>query len=296
MLNPELVTNRRPTDRLARNSGLAKLAEAIQPVVRGLLERSGSLVQDLLHGTPLGHPLHPPITDIPIGGWTIAAVLDGLECAGRTDVGFAADTAVVVGLLGGLGAIATGWAEWSDTKDEPRTLGLAHAVLNGLGFTGYAGSFFLRRTGNRGAGIAVAFASYGFIGLAAYVGGDLAYGMQLGVRHTAEPLLPPNDFTVVLSEAALPENGAIRADFAGVPVLLSRSEGGVAAISAVCTHRGAPLDEGEFAGGCVRCPWHGSKFRLDGGAVVRGPASFPQPVFEARVHAGNVELRALQEL
>jgi nitrite reductase/ring-hydroxylating ferredoxin subunit/uncharacterized membrane protein len=293
VLNPETPTNRRPVDRLGKSPFLASLADALQPPVRKILERAGSGASDLLHGTPLGHPLHPVLTDVPVGAWTVTVVLDTIELSGRRDVAFAADAALVVGLLGGVGAIASGLADWSDTADEPKNVGMAHALLNSISFSGYVASLALRRSGRRGAGIATAMLAYGISGLAAYLGGELSFGLQLGVRHTAEPIAPPEDFTPVMSAAALSANRPARVDLGGIPVLVSRTEGGVAAISAVCTHRGGPLDQGTFADGCVTCPWHGSVFSLADGSIVRGPASFPQPRFEARETGGRIELRAL---
>jgi nitrite reductase/ring-hydroxylating ferredoxin subunit len=75
-------------------------------------------------------------------------------------------------------------------------------------------------------------------------------------------------------------------------VLLYREGNRISALWATCTHEGGPLAEGEFADGCVRCPWHGSTFRLRDGKVVRGPAAASQPVYEARVTDGKVEVRA----
>ena len=250
-------------------------------------------MNDLLHGKPLGHPLHPVITDVPVGAWTVTVVLDLIELGEGPDVAFAADAALVVGLLGGLGAIASGLADWSDTSDDPKNVGMAHALLNSVSFTGYLASYGLRRAGKRRAGIVTALLAYGVSGLAAYLGGELSYGFQLGVRHTAEPLAPASDFTPVLTAVELPADRPVRVNFGGIPVLVSRSGEGVAAISAVCTHRGGPLDQGEFADGCVTCPWHGSVFSLADGHVVRGPASYPQPRFEARVNGRQIELRAL---
>ncbi len=293
MLNPEISTNRRPIDRLGKSPLLAVIAEIVQPAVRQLLERAGSGANDVLHGTVAGHPLHPAITDVPVGAWTVTAVLDALELSGRRDVAIAADAALVVGLLGGVGAIATGLADWSDTADEPKNVGMAHALLNAIGFSGYVASLALRRAGQRKAGILVALASYGVTSAAAYVGGELAFGLQLGVRHTAEPFAPPDEYTPVMSAATLTASRPVRVNFGGIPVLVSRTEtGGVAAISAVCTHRGGPLDQGAFADGCVTCPWHGSVFSLTDGGVVRGPASFPQPRFDARETDGRIEIRA----
>jgi len=233
------------------------------------------------------------ITDVPVGAWTVTAVLDALELGGRRDVAFAADAALIVGLLGGLGAIASGLADWSDTGDDAKNVGMAHALLNSVSFSGYVASLALRRGGRRQAGAVTALLAYGVSGLAAYLGGELSFGLQLGMRHTGGPIDPPGDFTPVMSAAALSASRPARVELNGIPVLVSRTESGVAAISAICTHRGGPLDQGTFEDGCVTCPWHGSVFSLADGSIVRGPASFPQPRFEARETAGRIELRAL---
>ena len=58
-----------------------------------------------------------------------------------------------------------------------------------------------------------------------------------------------------------------------------------------CSHNGGPLSEGTVDDGVVTCPWHGSQFRLRDGAVVGGPATFPQLRLESRVVDGQVEVR-----
>ncbi|MGD0474630.1 MAG: Rieske (2Fe-2S) protein [Candidatus Velthaea sp.] len=293
MLNPEIAVNRRPIDRLSRDPRIGALAERVQPVIKDLLAKAGQRVQDVLHGSVLGHPLHAIITDVPIGAWTVTAALDACELAGGPrDAG--ADAALVIGLAGAAGAIVSGWADWSDTDAGPRTLGLAHAMVNAAAVSGYLVSLTLRRSGHRRAGLLTALGAYSVISAGAYIGGELSFGRLLGVKHTAEPLAPPADFVAVLAAAAVPESGAVRAELNGVPLLVSRTPGGVAAISAVCTHRGAPLADGTFADGCVTCPWHGSTFALDDGRVIAGPATFPQPRFEARIDGERVEVRALR--
>ena len=77
-----------------------------------------------------------------------------------------------------------------------------------------------------------------------------------------------------------------------VPVVLSRSESGeVCAIKAACTHQGGPLAEGEREGDVVTCPWHGSRFDLCSGEVLKDPAREPKQRFEARVRDGWIEVR-----
>jgi nitrite reductase/ring-hydroxylating ferredoxin subunit len=67
-------------------------------------------------------------------------------------------------------------------------------------------------------------------------------------------------------------------------------------MAAVCSHAGGPLDEGCVVGGALQCPWHRSEFALSDGHVVRGPATSAEPVYDARVHDGFVELRGPVEL
>lgn len=291
MLNPEIVTNRRPIDRLSRNARISAIAERVQPFVSQLLSRTGRPVQNFLHGSPLGHPLHAILTDVPLGAWTVTAALDAIELCGGSGTG--SDAALVVGLAGAGGAILSGWADWSDTHADPRTLGMAHALVNGTAVSGYVLALILRRNGRRRLGLVTALAAYAIVGAGAYIGGELSYGQLLGAKHTAEPIVPPVDFTAVLELSALPPVAPVRANLSGIPLLISRTANGVAAISAVCTHRGAPLDEGTFKDGCVTCPWHGSAFAVDDGRILNGPATFPQPRFEARINGDRIEARAL---
>jgi len=294
MLNPETSFNRRFVDRVAKSPWLKPLSDAIQPVVRTMIEAGGPAVANALHGTWLGHPLHPLLTDIPTGAWTVTAVCDALEMFGNTTLASGADAALIVGLLGASGAAVTGYADWSDTAEEPKTLGTAHALLNGAATGAYIASLAARRAGNRGAGIALAFAGYGTMSLAAYLGGELSFGMQLGIKHTAIPIVPEDEFVPVIDEDKLQRDAMVRADLAGVPLLLLRTEDGIFAIGAACSHRGAPLDEGKLEGACVRCPWHGSLFAFSDGRALAGPASFPQPQFETRINAGRIEVRPLR--
>jgi hypothetical protein len=102
--------------------------------------------------------------------------------------------------------------------------------------------------------LATAFAGFAISAFAAYLGGELSFGMRLGTKHTAFPNDPAADFTPVLPVIELKDK-PLRVDTGGIAMLLSRDTAGqISAISAICTHRGAALEEGEFAGGCVTCP------------------------------------------
>jgi nitrite reductase/ring-hydroxylating ferredoxin subunit len=105
----------------------------------------------------------------------------------------------------------------------------------------------------------------------------------------------PQDWTDVAAETDVAAGKLIRVDAGGVPVVLMRRGEQVVALADRCTHRGGPLHEGSLEDGTISCPLHGSRFCVDDGAVVEGPATRPAPVFETRVTAGRVAVRRNQE-
>lgn len=274
---------------------LDQAGEMIQPAVINSFKAAGSsgqLVKNFLHGTWLGHPLHPALTDVPLGAWTAALVLDTLKAiSGRREFGRSADLAVAVGLAGAIGAAVTGITDWSATSGRARKTGLAHGLLNLTGTVFYTISLMLRsRRKFRPTGIRFALLGYAVSSLAAYVGGHLVFDEKIGVNHTAQDL--PKDFVPVLAEEELHEGEMKSADANGTSVLLVRRGGEIYAMANICSHLGGPLSEGRLEGDLVQCPWHGSRFSICDGRVVDGPATFPQPQLEARVQNGQIEVRA----
>lgn len=255
--------------------------------VLGKLLRPGPL-RDVLSGTPLGHALHPLMTDLPIGAWTSATILD---VAGGAQSRPAAQRLVGVGVLAALPTAVTGWVEWGDsakTRSATRRIGLVHAAANVAALTLYGASYLRRRSGNGGRGLA--FAGAGALAVGGHLGGHLAFVHGEGVAATTfEPATGEWTATVPLDELA--EGTMTCAQVDGVPVLVALHEGVTYALADHCTHRGGPLHEGELDDGCVVCPWHGSRFALDDGAVRRGPAAVPQPAYETRVRDGRIEVR-----
>jgi len=79
----------------------------------------------------------------------------------------------------------------------------------------------------------------------------------------------------------------------GQAIVLVERAGQVFAMSATCSHFGAPLEQGEVAADdeCLVCPWHGSRFRLQDGSVARGPATSPQRAYDVRSTAGRLQVR-----
>jgi nitrite reductase/ring-hydroxylating ferredoxin subunit/uncharacterized membrane protein len=254
---------------------------------------TGQVVKNALHGVWLGHPLHPAITDVPVGSWTAAAVLDVLESTGRKEYGAGADAAIAVGLVGALGSALSGLADWSETQGKPQRIGALHGLLNVAATVLYGGSYALRKADKRGAAKGLSFLGYAVVLGSAYLGGALSYSQRIGINHAADPDEDlPKDFEKACDAAELADNQLRKATVNGVDIVLLKRGNEIFALGDKCSHLGGPLSEGQVEGDTVQCPWHGSRFCLRSGAVVDGPATNPQPVLEVEVRDGVVFVRA----
>jgi nitrite reductase/ring-hydroxylating ferredoxin subunit/uncharacterized membrane protein len=290
------MSNRRATrprlyhlaERIGEAAFLDGAAEAVAGWVRGAVPRGP--VKDALSGTPLGHALHPLLTDLPIGTWTSAALLD---LVGGQAARPASRRLIAAGLLAAVPTAASGLNDWADTTpadDGVRRIGAVHAVANVSALGLHAGSLAARRRGRHGSGVALGFAGIAALTLGGHLGGHLSYARAVGVDQTAFESAPEG-WTEVLDDAALAEGQLRGAEVDGQGVVLARLRGRVHALADRCAHRGGSLQEGELTGDCVECPLHGSRFRLADGAVERGPSAYPQPVYDVRVESGRIALR-----
>lgn len=251
----------------------------------------GQRVRNFLHGTWLGHPIHPAITDVPVGAWTVAAVFDTYELTtGDETLARGADVAVGIGLLGAVGAAATGLTDWSDTYEKPRRVGALHALVNLTATALYLNSWWQRRNGCRRAGLVSGLSGYVCTLFGAWLGGHLVCNERIGVNHAPEEL--PDKFVPIMPEADLPENKLHKAAVKDIPVVLLKRGGRIFVMAEKCSHLGGPLSEGKLQGDTIVCPWHQSRFALEDGRVIDGPATYTQPCFEVRVRAGQIEARA----
>lgn len=276
---------RQTVRRMERLEALDKVARPLKSTVsRAVRPR---VVRNLLSGTNLGHPLHPPLTDLPIGAWMMSALLDA---AGPAAEG-AADLLVTAGVVAAVPTAASGLNDWSDTAGPETRVGLVHAAVNTTALSLYLASLVARIRGRRRSGKVLALAGLGMVSGGAYLGGHLAFVMGVNVNRTAWEQ-PPHQWTPVLADAELADGELRKADASGAPVLLYRTAGTVYALASTCSHMGGPLEEGTVSDGCVICPWHGSTFRFVDGTIVRGPASTPQPSYQTRVQDGRIEVRA----
>lgn len=164
--------------RIERASALDGAVAAAEPVVASTVG-SGE-ARRLLGGEWLGHALHPLLTDVPIGAWTSALILDTV---GGASSEHAADLLMTVGVAAVAPTALSGWSDWgaSTPTPEQRRVGLVHAATN-IAATGiFVASLVRRRQGRRGAGRLLALVGGAALGAGGYLGGHLSYAQATGV-------------------------------------------------------------------------------------------------------------------
>lgn len=257
------------------------LGTALRPVREG---RLGGRLFDLLHGRMMGHALHPALSDVPIGLWLGAIVV---EVAGE---GRAAGILAAGGVVAGLATAATGVADWTVSDGRDRRVGLLHGLTQTAALGLVTGSVVLRIVDVPAGAVALLVSGTGLSMASAYLGGHLVLGRGVMVDHNAWTA-GPRQWTPTVAVAELDDDRPHAADVEGRQVLVTRVDGVIAAIENACSHAGGPLSMGAVRDGTVTCPWHGSCFRLRDGVVVRGPAQAAQPMLETRVRDGVVQVR-----
>jgi nitrite reductase/ring-hydroxylating ferredoxin subunit/uncharacterized membrane protein len=294
-IDPEPTVDRGTTPHSSSQPAHPPAEERIQKLLDKALYAGGSPVaqeiRNFLNGTWLGEPLHVVLKDLPIGAWTVAILFDVLDLAlDRPEFALAADTSIAIGMVGAAGAAATGMTDWSDVNPPARRLGLIHGLLNLGGTALFATSLLLRRKQARRSGQIVAGLGYAVIAYAAHLGGDMVYGHRVGVDRTDGQLFP-DKFVAVLPESELANDKPTRAMHQGVPILLVRRGGRLFAMAETCSHFSGPLSEGKLEGNSIVCPYHCSRFALEDGHVLDGPAVHPQPCLDVRTQNGQIEVR-----
>ena len=268
------------------------LGDAVHGVVHALFHAI-TPVRDLLNGRWLSHPLHGAITDIPIGALLVAVVLD---LVGQPA---AADVVIVVTILAMGASIVTGLADYADTDGTARVRATVHATLMLSTQVLLVLSAILRGGGgDRGLPVALAVVALGIVTAGAYVGGDVAYALGNMVNRHAWRGSGGKWIRLELDGATLPadlpEGVPTKAKLGINTLALVRVGDRVHALHDTCAHAGGPLSGGRVVDGCLECPWHGSRFRLEDGHVVHGPAVYDQPVYEVRSGDGGWEGRRIR--
>lgn len=276
---------------------LHELNDRVSAVTQPLYDRHRDhVVVELMHGGRwAGHSVHAALSDLPIGLWSGTVVLDVLGKDASAD-GSRLDPAGALsaaGLVAAAATIATGITDWTVSDGDNRRTGLFHGLLNLAGTALQAVSLTARLTGHRGSARALGVTSMGVTAAAGFVGGHLVQGRAVMVNRVATTT-GPNRWVRAVSEADLPDRTPIGVVVEGRQILLYRSDEQLYALDDLCSHAGGLLSRGDVVDCIVTCPLHASRFALDDGRIVRGPAHHPQPVLPTRIRNGWIEVRGSQ--
>jgi nitrite reductase/ring-hydroxylating ferredoxin subunit/uncharacterized membrane protein len=284
---------------ISRQEWMDGWAERVQKIVGAIFRGLGGLgraLKNIFNGTwVFRHPLHPAITDIPLGAWITGVVADYLAISGHLVPRAAGTVALLVGLIAAVGAAVTGYTDLLDIYGMERRTAFAHGLTMTIVFIIQTTSFVLRLVDAYPVAVGFSTAGLALTMFGMFIGGHVVYRYGTRVDRAAF-LSAPDDFVKVGAPSDFPEGELRRVDANGLPVLLVRRDSTLHAIVNVCSHAGGPLNEGKLDGDVVQCPWHGSRFSIRDGAVRGGPATFTQPRLEVRERDGAVEVRLEEPL
>ncbi len=246
-------------------------------------------VQNFLNGTWLGHPVHAVVTDVPVGALTVSIVADLI---GQPLV---ADVSMLLGVLAMVAAAVTGLADYAEVDGNARSRATVHGTVMVVTLAVYLVSLVIRSgaPADRLAPIVLAVVGYLLLSIGAAIGGDLVYLIGTHVDRHAWRGAGAKWIKLDLADLPdIPQGGPTKLK-AGINDLAVIREGDrILAVHAQCAHAGGPLAEGELVGDAIQCPWHGSRFRMADGHVVRGPSMYDQPAYDVRrAEAGGWEVR-----
>jgi nitrite reductase/ring-hydroxylating ferredoxin subunit len=279
-----------------RVADLDAFDKAIEPARKAVLSAlRPTALKNFLHGTWLGHPLHPVMVQVPVGSWICAGLLDAVP-----PLRPAATVLIGTGVAAAVPASLAGAADWSEQEIGVRRLGAIHAVLNSAALGLYVGSLVARAKGRGTLGRVLSYSGLGIAGGSAAIGGHMSYSQSSGASHSATAarsltsdwidLGPLDDFPE--GRPTLRTGSGQGAD---VPLAAVRRGARVDVFVGACSHLSGPLHDGRVENvrgdDCLVCPWHGSAFALGSGAPRRGPAANPQEKLEVRMEAGRVMAR-----
>lgn len=168
------------TRKLEDTTALDGAVHALEPLVDAAFAtgRRG----EVLRGDWLGHAVHPVLTDVVLGTWTSATILD---LVGGRDSRGAAQRLLGVSLLAAGPTAWAGWAEWAASEDRDKRVGVVHAATNAVAIGIFASSWLARRRGDHAVGVRRSLTGAAVASVGGYLGSHLAVARKVGSHDPA---------------------------------------------------------------------------------------------------------------
>jgi nitrite reductase/ring-hydroxylating ferredoxin subunit/uncharacterized membrane protein len=256
-----------------------------------------------------GHPVHPMLVGFPVAYLLGSACIDLWAGATNRPAWFrTARHLNALGLGAALAAAVPGVIDYVLTvppQSSAHKRATNHMLANVSALVLFAASRAGRRNDDERPTwwrVATELCASGLLTAGGWMGGTLVYRNQIAVDHRYAEAGRWRSETIAAEggESGLVDAGAddeLRVDqmkllhTGGRRIVLARGERGYVAFDDRCTHKGGPLSDGSLACGVVQCPWHGSQFEIETGAVKHGPAASAVRTYEVTQRDGRVWLR-----
>ena len=170
--------------RLARAVGESPVAERVavaQEFVYGPVIEWAR--RSPFHTGVLGHSVHPPLTDVTLGCWLSASILD---LAGGPQSRRGATLLVGAGLAAAGPPAIAGAGDWAELTGAERRIGAVHALGTDIAVVLFLGSLIARTHGHYALGAKLGLAGNAVVAGAGYLGGHLALNRGTARRSSAE--------------------------------------------------------------------------------------------------------------
>jgi uncharacterized membrane protein/nitrite reductase/ring-hydroxylating ferredoxin subunit len=232
-----------------------------------------------------GHPIHPILVAFPIAFFSAVFFLDLFQLL--TGSGLFSHVTFYLeagGIVFALLAAIPGIIDYCATVppgSSAKRRATRHGLLNVGMLLAFTAALLLRLNSEFAFVVIVLIEALGFVimSVAGWMGGTLVYRNQIGVDHRYARAGKWKDVTIrAKGRVELKDLDKLRIDqlklykLNGRRVVIGRTETGFVAFDDFCTHRGGSLADGVMICGTVQCPWHGSQFDVNTGAVKAGPA------------------------
>jgi uncharacterized membrane protein/nitrite reductase/ring-hydroxylating ferredoxin subunit len=231
------------------------------------------------------HPIHPILIAFPIAFFVGTLIFDILGIIYNNDIFYAVSFYMqIAGIIGGLLAAIPGAIDYFKTvppNSSAKKRATKHALLNITIIVLFLAAWLLKGDDvNPYIILILEIIAIILLGIAGWLGGTLVYRNQIGVdpRYAGAGKWKEEEKEGGKGPIEVASADELKTDQMKLihvnekRIVLARAEKGYVAFDDRCTHKGGSLAGGAMICGTVQCPWHGSHFDVNTGAVKCGPA------------------------
>lgn len=99
------------------------------------------------------------------------------------------------------------------------------------------------------------------------------------------------NFVTVAKIKDIPLGGMKVVNVSKDKIVIANLEGRFYAVSGICPHKEAPLDQGFLEGKILTCPWHGASFNITSGKVLSLPATSSLKTYKIKIKSGEIKVK-----